>query len=342
VLKDPSPAPPPAKPAPEAKAAAPAAALDEERKLAIGTFDSGDKAQGKRVLERLFTSGKERVDLDLSAEAERLYEAETLFSRRREYAEYMARKGQTPSRKRLFEMELERAERHLGGVESEPERAPAAWEALSLAYELALDASQRREALNKLEPFLDRMIFSGRFSPLLEGYTVVPGDSLSKIAAKLGSTVDALKRLNSLQAEVIQPRMRLRGLSGKVAVHVDKSDFRLWLTVDGRVLMERPVGLGRENRTPAGEFVVAVRQKNPTWFRPGEPPIPAGDPRNVLGSRWLGFQATKEFAGYGLHGTEDAASIGSESSAGCVRLRNEDIELIFDFVPLGTRVLVRP
>ena len=106
------------------------------------------------------------------------------------------------------------------------------------------------------------------------------------------------------------------------------------------LLLERRVGLGRDNGTPVGVFSVAVRQKDPSWFRPGEPPIPAGDPRNVLGSRWLGFKATEELSGYGIHGTDDAGSIGSESSAGCVRLRNEDIETLYRMVPVGTPVYI--
>ena len=190
-----------------------------------------------------------------------------------------------------------RATRHLAGIEDEPDRAVPAWEALSLAYELATEPSSRRQALGLLEPLLERMVFSGRHSPLLKSVTVAAGDSLSKIAARFGTTVDALRRLNDLKAEVIQPGQRLRVLPGKVTVHVDKADFRLWLRVDGRVLLERRVGLGRDNGTPVGVFTVAVRQKDPSWFRPGEPPIPAGDSRNVLGSRWLGFKATEELSG---------------------------------------------
>ena len=167
------------------------------------------------------------------------------------------------------------------------------------------------------------------------------GENLARIASRIGTTVDAIKRLNRLEADVIQPRMRLRLLEGSVKVYVDKSDFRLWATVDDKLLFEREVGLGRENATPEGEFVIRVRQKDPTWWRPGQAPIPAGDPANVLGSRWLGFKDTEEYAGVGIHGTADATTIGVESSAGCVRLRNDDVELLYDFLPIGTPVVVR-
>ena len=44
--------------------------------------------------------------------------------------------------------------------------------------------------------------------------------------------------------------------------------------------------------------------------------------------------------GYALHGTDDPSSIGHSVSHGCVRLRNEDIETLFNMVPLGTAVYI--
>jgi lipoprotein-anchoring transpeptidase ErfK/SrfK len=42
--------------------------------------------------------------------------------------------------------------------------------------------------------------------------------------------------------------------------------------------------------------------------------------------------------GYGIHGTDAPASIGRAASHGCVRVRNEDAELLYRIVPLGTPV----
>lgn len=44
--------------------------------------------------------------------------------------------------------------------------------------------------------------------------------------------------------------------------------------------------------------------------------------------------------GYGLHGTDEPASIGRAASHGCVRLRNEDIETLYRIVPVGTVVYI--
>ncbi|MFS0852043.1 L,D-transpeptidase [Microbacterium sp. 179-I 3D4 NHS] len=43
----------------------------------------------------------------------------------------------------------------------------------------------------------------------------------------------------------------------------------------------------------------------------------------------------------GLHGTDDASSIGTDASHGCVRMRNEDITALAELLPLGTPIQVR-
>jgi hypothetical protein len=44
--------------------------------------------------------------------------------------------------------------------------------------------------------------------------------------------------------------------------------------------------------------------------------------------------------GYLLHGTPDKESIGMAATHGCVRLRDEDIEWLYDHVPVGTKVYI--
>ncbi|MDK8171804.1 L,D-transpeptidase [Curtobacterium citreum] len=43
----------------------------------------------------------------------------------------------------------------------------------------------------------------------------------------------------------------------------------------------------------------------------------------------------------GLHGTDDASSIGRDTSHGCIRMRNADISTLADLLPLGTPLQVR-
>lgn len=44
--------------------------------------------------------------------------------------------------------------------------------------------------------------------------------------------------------------------------------------------------------------------------------------------------------GYALHGTNNPGSIGQAVSHGCIRLRNEDIEQLFEMVDVGTTVYI--
>lgn len=57
--------------------------------------------------------------------------------------------------------------------------------------------------------------------------------------------------------------------------------------------------------------------------------------KGVLGTRRLVLGD-----GYALHGTNKPESIGQAVSHGCVRLRNEDIEKLYEMVPVGTPVYI--
>jgi len=54
----------------------------------------------------------------------------------------------------------------------------------------------------------------------------------------------------------------------------------------------------------------------------------------------LGHFALDLGDGYMLHGTPHKDSIGKSATHGCVRLRDEDIQWLYDFVPVGTRVYI--
>ena len=63
---------------------------------------------------------------------------------------------------------------------------------------------------------------------------------------------------------------------------------------------------------------------------------------NPLGARALYLFQNGRDTLYRLHGTQEAYSIGRAVSSGCVRLINQDIIDLYDRVPNGTRVVVRP
>jgi hypothetical protein len=112
--------------------------------------------------------------------------------------------------------------------------------------------------------------------------------------------------------------------TGKVTIVVKISDRILELHNDGKLYKKYRIAVGKSSTpTPIGDWV--VRWKS---FRSGD----------ILGTRFLGLDVP--WGGYGIHGTNRPWSIGHFISQGCIRLRNNDIEELFEWVPVGTPVRI--
>ncbi len=177
------------------------------------------------------------------------------------------------------------------------------------------------------------------------------GDSLWKIAKRVSAAghpfyaCGLLQLVNSLPNDRIKVGQQLKIPNHSPSIVLSKSRHVLWLVLDDFVLRRFPIGVGRENKTPEGEFEIGSREKEPTWYPPGGGSIPFGDPSNVLGTRWLGFKERTDFPGassFGFHGTWDDQTIGGDFSEGCIRMLNRDIEELFDLVECGARVSIQP
>lgn len=125
---------------------------------------------------------------------------------------------------------------------------------------------------------------------------------------------------------------------------------------------KRGLGLARMTRgsvIPAGGgAVVAVRGSEVVKRYPDgrETPLAASDGREIVVNgnivippfgvnqrRYKDVLGTRRLVlgdGYGIHGTNAPETIGRSVSHGCVRLRNEDIEKLFEMVPIGTPVYI--
>lgn len=178
------------------------------------------------------------------------------------------------------------------------------------------------------------------FSPLVTGsdrsYLIQPGDSLAKIAARTGTTVELLMKANRLPSSRILPGKKLKIPGGQFSIVVDKSQNTLTLKSSEEVLKVYPVATGDpKNPTPVGTFKVTNKLVNPIWYTLGAV-VPADSPKNILGSRWIGISES----GYGIHGTRDPDSIGKSVTAGCVRMHNTDVEELYAIIPIGTEVAI--
>jgi lipoprotein-anchoring transpeptidase ErfK/SrfK len=87
--------------------------------------------------------------------------------------------------------------------------------------------------------------------------------------------------------------------------------------------------------TPSGSFEIVNLVSEPTYFHSGTVIPPSAD--NPVGSRWIGLNQK----GYGIHGTNEPKSIGNAASHGCIRLRNRDVEQLFEMVRVQDRVEIR-
>jgi lipoprotein-anchoring transpeptidase ErfK/SrfK len=114
---------------------------------------------------------------------------------------------------------------------------------------------------------------------------------------------------------------------------VSLPDRKLAVMEAGRVVKIFPTAVGApKSPSPAGSYTIVLRLANPTWYGKGKI-VPPGK-SCPIGTRWLGLSVK----GYGIHGTNNPASIGHNASHGCIRLRNRDIEELFDMVSLGDEV----
>lgn len=107
---------------------------------------------------------------------------------------------------------------------------------------------------------------------------------------------------------------------------------------DGSVLTVSGADVVR--RYPNGSVVPLEATEGHEIIANGNIIIP---PYGTTQRRYMGVLGTRRLYlgdGYGIHGTDHPESIGKAASHGCVRLRNEDVEKLYDMVPVGTPVFI--
>ncbi|MEK3722250.1 L,D-transpeptidase [Paenibacillus sp. FSL H8-0034] len=108
-----------------------------------------------------------------------------------------------------------------------------------------------------------------------------------------------------------------------IRIIIDLSDRMLYLLDDNKVTRGFPIGIGKVlTQTPVGVYTIINKVPNP------------GGP---FGAFWMGLSRPH----YGIHGTNDPASIGHLVSHGCVRMYNQDVLTLASMVSVGTEVTIR-
>lgn len=215
----------------------------------------------------------------------------------------------------------------------EPVRARDLYSLILAKYQNVDNIAEVQEKAGKLNI---EILFSHIITDKDVLYKVEPGDTLSKIARKFGTTIDLIKASNSLQSDIIRAGSKLKVSKAKYKILIDKSQNLLTLlTTDGAIVKTYKVSTGGNNSTPIGTFTIINKIKDPVWYTEGAI-VPAESPDNILGSRWMGLS----IKGYGIHGTVDPDSVGRQATSGCVRMLDNDVKELYAIVTNDTKVTI--
>ena len=125
---------------------------------------------------------------------------------------------------------------------------------------------------------------------------------------------------------------------------VDTPDKFLFLVEDGGKALRYGIGVGRPGFTWSGVKTITAMKEWPDWTpppemiarQPGIPHFMAGGVGNPLGARAMYLGSTL----YRIHGSNEPWTIGQNVSSGCIRMRNEDVEDLYNRVKIGTKVVI--
>ncbi len=214
------------------------------------------------------------------------------------------------------------------------------------------EASEARALLARIadETIFSRKAFAS--DPLVETYVVQAGDGLEKIGRKYAVPFELLMTINGItNPAALRADQKIKVPKGPFTARIYKSKFRMDLYLGDVFVRSYPVGLGNQGGTPTGTWKVKNRLTNPTYYPPaseGKKLIVApDDPNNPLGENWIGLEGVDGEAvgreGFGIHGTIEPDSIGKEASLGCVRMRNEDVAVVYQMLVIGkSTVIIEP
>jgi len=229
-------------------------------------------------------------------------------------------------------------------------------QALASGLLVGRDSGECRTRLNAIAATL---VFSREIHPgdlYAREYRVKTGDVLGRIVRqeKLYVPPEGIQRINLIpDARLIQPNQRLKLIQGPFDAIITKHAYTLDLYHHGMFVKSFRIGLGQNGSTPTGRWLVRDRVRRAQWTPPpgsnGTQTLQWNEPGYPLGKEglWVALDgmdlANEMVSGFGLHGTNEPESIGTQASLGCIRLGDEDIALVFDLLyPTKSTVVVRP
>lgn len=129
---------------------------------------------------------------------------------------------------------------------------------------------------------------------------------------------------------------------------IDTSKRYLYLVMANGEARRYGVGVGKQGFSWTGTEKVTRKAEWPSWTPPKEmiarerakgrilPNYMPGGPANPMGARGIYLGSTL----YRIHGTNAPWTIGQAVSSGCFRMRNQDVQDLYNRVRIGAKVVV--
>ena len=154
--------------------------------------------------------------------------------------------------------------------------------------------------------------------------------------------------------EVVLPNRFILPPGARTGLVLNLAEYRMYYfpkPKDGELAKVHtyPMSIGRMDwETPLGRTQIVAMAKDPAWYPPQSvrdehaadgdplPRIVKPGPVNPLGTRALRLG----IPGYLIHGTNRPAGVGMRVSHGCIRMFPEDVEFLFDRIPVKTSVRI--
>lgn len=193
----------------------------------------------------------------------------------------------------------------------------------------------------------------------LSYHQVVKGDYFQKLAedynvgfmSLMAANPDIDPFLPKQGEQVTIPNQMLLPFAKHEGILINLPELRLYyFPEDSEIVHVFPIGIGRQGlKTPRVVSFISNKEKDPTWRPTLETraryleeygkelakEVPPG-PENPFGKYALRIGHSV----YLIHGTNQRFGIGLRSSSGCIRMFDNDIEWLFNNVPLNTAVRI--
>ena len=169
----------------------------------------------------------------------------------------------------------------------------------------------------------------------------------------------AEKRIAALQSDIRNLERRIERLTpGNAYLVVNTTENKFALSKNRQLIREgmcstgSMISLEGEGdqrwffRTPRGDYRVQAKLENPVWRKPDWAfvedglPVPPPDHHSRYERGVLGDYALTLGDGYMIHGTLYQRFIGLPVTHGCIRMLDDDLEVVFRTLPAGAKVFI--